>query len=1207
MPPPSSQPTKQRTISSFFAPKSSPASIPKDPASTPSSSAAPIEASKPTAKPTAKPAPKSSQQKRTIRAPKKKKNPTPEPEDAAEDDDDDDDDDDVVTSTRRRASKRAAPDSEDEYNHSADDDNDDRYTAPNKGKKPVKKARKNIHDDDDEELDDAPRAPRAPGATQSGVSESQGSYQGSYQGSQATASRFRYDPTQRMADKMEVDAPQEDPERTQKKQELREKFMQKLGKIEFARPSSSAIGDDSFGELGDGEDGQAAELAPAEEEPVPSAIVKKFGRGKAATDTKATKATTMKGKKGPKLTPLEQQVVNIKQKYPDTILVVEVGYKFRFFGEDARVASQNLSIMCIPGKMRFDNHPSESQYERFASASIPVHRLHVHVKRLVANGYKVGIVRQLETAALKAAGDNKSAPFERRLTNLYTKGTYIDDIDGMGMEGDMSAGAGSGGASNTGFLLAVTEKPGGGTGSYEKVSVGIVAVQPSTGELVYDEFSDGFMRSEIETRLLHIAPCEFLIVGELTKASEKIVQALAGSTTNVFGDRVRVERVEKVKKEADAAIHVNRFYADKVTNAEDPEGKNKLLDKVMGLPPLVTTCLSAMITHLTDYGLEHVFDLTKYFQSFSGRSHMLLNGNTLSSLEIYRNQTDFSTKGSLFWTLDRTKTKFGRRLLRNWVGRPLLDRHQLEQRVEAVEEMAHGDNPKLEKLKELISKITYDLEKGLIRIYYGKCTRPELLAILQTMLRIANCFPAVESPSEAGFKSNMINTSIAALPGMKTAVQSFLDEFSHQAAGKDDKYNFFLHEDNDEYEAIVGHKCGITAVEADLDAHRAEISSILKGRKVSYVTVSGIEYLIELPNDKNTLKNVPASWVKISGTKKVDRYHTPEIINMLRERDQHKESLAAECDKAFIRFLARISTHYQDLRDTVASLATLDCLLSLATVANQPGYSKPVFVDETIISVTAGRHPMVEQLLLSSYVPNDISLSPSSPALLITGPNMGGKSSFVRQVALISIMAQIGSYVPCDSAKLGLLDAVFTRMGANDNMMAGESTFMVELNETSEILKQATNKSLVILDELGRGTSTHDGVAIANAVLEFMLKDSKALTLFVTHYPLLAKMADIHQGIRNVHMGFEELGEDEIAFLYKLAEGVAHRSYGLNVARMAGLPQQLLENAGKRSGMMEEEMRGRSSRRLAGVVGKVLEGDEEMVRLLEEAVGELGV
>jgi len=191
----------------------------------------------------------------------------------------------------------------------------------------------------------------------------------------------------------------------------------------------------------------------------------------------------------------------------------------------------------------------------------------------------------------------------------------------------------------------------------------------------------------------------------------------------VFGDKVRVERVERTKgAHTEAATHVSKFYANKVqsTGSSEVEGKNRLLDTVLDLSQLVTICLSAMIKHLTDYGLEHVFDLTKYFQSFSGRSHMLLNGNTLSSLEIYRNQTDYTTKGSLFWTLDRTKTKFGRRLLRNWVGRPLLDRYQLEERLKAVEEMAKGDNPKLDSLKELLGKVSYDLEKGLIRIYYGK-------------------------------------------------------------------------------------------------------------------------------------------------------------------------------------------------------------------------------------------------------------------------------------------------------------------------------------------------------------------------------------------------------------------------------------------------------------------------------------------------------
>ena len=227
----------------------------------------------------------------------------------------------------------------------------------------------------------------------------------------------------------------------------------------------------------------------------------------------------------------------------------------------------------------------------------------------------------------------------------------------------------------------------------------------------------------------------------------------------------------------------------------------------------------------------------------------------------------------------------------------------------------------------------------------------------------------------------------------------------------------------------------------------------------------------------------------------------------------------------------------------------LDCLLSLAEVASQSGYVKPEFADQTGIHIQQGRHPMVEQLLLDAYVPNDIALSSSETrALLITGPNMGGKSSYVRATALIAIMGQIGSYVPAASAKLGMLDAVFTRMGAFDNMMAGESTFMVELSETSDILKQASSRSLVILDELGRGTSTHDGVAIAHAVLSHVVQEVKCLTLFITHYQTLSGMAKAYQNgeLRNVHMRFTESGEDgqDITFLYEVGEGVAHRSYG---------------------------------------------------------------
>lgn len=413
------------------------------------------------------------------------------------------------------------------------------------------------------------------------------------------------------------------------------------------------------------------------------------------------------------------------------------------------------------------------------------------------------------------------------------------------------------------------------------------------------------------------------------------------------------------------------------------------------------------------------------------------------------------------------------------------------------------------------------------------------------MQRIANEYVTVKSPADAGFRSAMINEAVAALPTIAKYVLAYLEKINPQAAKDDDKYGFFREEE--ESEDITEHKLGIASVEHELDEHRAIAAEKVRKKKVEYVTVAGIEYLIEVGNDQ--LKNVPASWAKISGTKKVSRFHTPEVVRLIRERDQHKEALAAACDFSFASLLADISAKYQSFRDCVQALATLDCLLSLATIANQEGYVKPEYTDSTCISIEQGRHPMVEQLLLDAYVPNDTNLATArTRGLLITGPNMGGKSSYVRQVALIAIMGQIGSYVPAESARLGMLDAVFTRMGAFDNMMAGESTFMVELSETSDILKQATPRSLIILDELGRGTSTHDGVAIAQAVLDYVVRNIKSLTLFITHYQNLSALAKGFENgeLRNVHMRFREVGEGgrDITFLYEIGEGVAHRSYG---------------------------------------------------------------
>jgi DNA mismatch repair protein MSH3 len=544
---------------------------------------------------------------------------------------------------------------------------------------------------------------------------------------------------------------------------------------------------------------------------------------------------------------------------------------------------------------------------------------------------------------------------------------------------------------------------------------------------------------------------------------------------------------------------------------------------------------------------------------------------------------------------------------------------------------------KVDKLGGLLNSIRADLERSLIRIYYGKCTRPELLSTLQTLQRVSIEFSRVKTSADTGFKSRLISEAICALPSIGDIVSSYLDKINPEAARKDDKYTFFR--DDEETEDITNHKLGIAAVEADLDAHRKEAATKLSRKTpVTYVTVAGIEYLIEVPN--TDLKHVPASWAKISGTKKLSRFHTPDVMRLMNERDQHREALAAACDTAFTDLLKSIAAEYQPLRDAVASLATLDCLLSLAQVASLPGYSKPTFLPTSTpqtISITDGRHPIAEHTLPDGYIPFTTSLtSPSPIAQLITGPNMGGKSSYVRAVALLVLLAQVGSFVPATAMSLTLTDAIYTRMGARDNLFAGESTFMVEVSETAAILRGATPRSLVILDELGRGTSTHDGAAIAHAVLDHVVRETRCLTLFITHYQSLARVAaGLGEGrVRCVHMRFEATSsasrkphhghaeseeeeeaeadlDAEITFLYEVADGVAHRSYGLNVARLARIPRRVLDVAARKSREMEEGVKARrlrgAARLLEDVVarGVVDDGGEDQLEHLVSSIEQL--
>lgn len=367
------------------------------------------------------------------------------------------------------------------------------------------------------------------------------------------------------------------------------------------------------------------------------------------------------------------------------------------------------------------------------------------------------------------------------------------------------------------------------------------------------------------------------------------------------------------------------------------------------------------------------------------------------------------------------------------------------------------------------------------------------------------------------------------------------------------------------------------------------------------------------------------------------------MIRLVQELDKSKEQLEIECDKAFSLFVSRVigannsnheaddnnyknyeTTNYETYRSVIQAVSQLDCLMSLAAVSAQPHYVQAQYVDEPCLRVTRGRHPIVEQHLLDRYVPNDCTLGGDGGerAVILTGPNMGGKSSYVRQVALIAIMAQIGSYVPADAAQLGILDAVYTRMGAYDNIMSGESTFKVELKECCDIMKSATNRSLVILDEIGRGTGTMDGVAIAYAVLKYFIGDLGSLTLFVTHYPGLAEFEWVSAPgvVKNYHMGFLEtptneeepqeneepqkndeeqsnnssMSKTEITFLYTLVPGIAHKSYGLNVARLARIPESVIEAAQVMSSKLENEVMERSREKVSRLVMQMIKRAREM-------------
>ncbi|RLM65599.1 DNA mismatch repair protein MSH3 [Panicum miliaceum] len=899
-------------------------------------------------------------------------------------------------------------------------------------------------------------------------------------------------------------------------------------------------------------------------------------------------------------TPLEQQVVDLKARHPDVLLMVEVGYRFRFFGEDAAVAAAVLGIVA---------HPDRS----FLTASVPTFRLGFHVRRLVAAGHKVGVVRQTETAAIKAAaaaqkgGGAAGAPFARGLSAVYTRATI------EAAAGELEGG-GAAPEEGSRYLVCVVDKEVEATGREGfDVKVGVVAIEVSTGEVVHGEFMDTTSRSGLEAVLLGLAPVEVILGTPLTFATEKVMMAYAGPTSNV-----RVERASCVcfgeggalaelmflfEKSVDNASRVEDDRQPMETNDDDNNLRG--IEGLMAMTELVVQALALSVRYLKVFGMERIICFGSSFRPFSADTEMSLSANTLQQLEVLKNNSDGTIEGSLFQTMNNTCTAFGSRLFRNWffdhvtflqLTHPLSHRHPICARHDAVSEISESMGSRhsinnlqdrgdgscttlarsdlstiLSSVLEMLGK-SLDIQRGITRIFHCKATAKEFVGVIQSILTAGKQLQklVLEDIDTVSSHHKPVHSSLLRRL-ISTASSSTVAE---------------------------GH-VNVEMAQHKLDLLIVEYRKQLGMHNLEFKTVAGSTNLIELPVDRR----VPSNWIKINSTKKTIRYHTPEILKNLDNLLLAKEELAVICRSSWHKFLTDFSKYYAQFQAVVESLAALDCLYSLAVLAKQNNYVRPIFVHESAssqIHIKNGRHPVLESLLGDNFVPNDTELHADGEyCQIVTGPNMGGKSCYIRQVALITMMAQVGSFVPASSAMLHVVDGIYTRMGASDSIQQGTSTFHEEMNEASNILHNCSSRSLVIIDELGRGTSTHDGVAIAYATLHYLIKEKKCITIFVTHYPRILDIQREFEGsVGAYHVSYlvtkklleitdkpletspesKDLGE--ITFLYKLVAGASDRSFGLNVALLAQLPSRCIKRASVMAAKLQEELSMREENKL---------------------------
>lgn len=795
--------------------------------------------------------------------------------------------------------------------------------------------------------------------------------------------------------------------------------------------------------------------------------------------------------------PMMQHYLDTKEQYKDCILFYRLGDFYEMFFDDAITASRELELT-LTGK-------DCGQEERAPMCGIPFHAAEVYISRLIGKGYKVAICEQLEDAK-EAKGIVR-----RDVIRVVTPGTVIESnmLD----------------EKKNNYIMSIYKNG---------LFFGMSVCDISTGDFFSTQIKQSNNFAKLLDEISRYSPAE-IVVNEMMFASTEEV--------NKIRERFEcyVSRLENKKFESDYETIVEEYdiYCEgkKLDNIEE-----KMLSVISS---------NGLLNYLKDtqkIELEHINKINIY----NVERYMSLDLNTRRNLELTEKMRDKSKKGTLLWVLDKTATSMGGRMLRRWINDPLIDVSEINNRLDAVKELVGSQMLKGEVVDSL--KKVYDIERLIGKISYGNANGRDLISLKNSLGQLPD-LKNVLSRTTSKLLQNLY-VDLDELKDVHSLIDTAIVEEPPISVKEGGLIKLGYNEEIDGYKkASTEGKNWIIELEA-----REKEATGIKNLKVGFNKVFG--YYIEVT--KSYLSQVPATYIRKQTLTGGERYITEELKELEEKTLGAQEKLIDLEYKVFQEIRASISRQIQRIQKTANIVSTLDVLASFATVALDLNYVMPIVDNSGEIDIRDGRHPVIEKMLPSgSFIENDTYLNKESDRLsIITGPNMAGKSTYMRQVALITLMAQIGSFVPASYAKIGVVDKIFTRVGASDDLSMGQSTFMVEMMEVANILKESTNNSLVILDEIGRGTSTYDGLSIAWAVAEYISNKEKcgAKTLFATHYHELTELENKLEGVKNYSIAVKEKGED-IIFLRKIVKGGTDESYGIHVAKLAGVPQDVVKSA----------------------------------------------